>query len=144
MIGSTVQLSASSPGSLIPWENWLTCSVHTYDQFRLISGKESTCQCRRCRRRGFNPCVREIPWRGKWQPTPVLLPGNLMDRGAWQAIVHGSQRVRHDLVAEQDMDTIIFVFFINQYQTFKTEKVYFWKVGKYFSASVSWLFPIIE
>ena len=60
-----------------------------------------------------------------------------MDRGAWQAIVHGSQRVRHDLVAEQDMDTIIFVFLINQYQTFKTEKVYFWKVGKYFSASVS-------
>ena len=28
-----------------------------------------------CRRPGFNPCVRKIPWRRNWQPTPVLLPG---------------------------------------------------------------------
>ena len=33
------------------------------------SGKESTCQCRRCR---FSPWIRKIPWRRKWQPTPVL------------------------------------------------------------------------
>ena len=32
---------------------------------------------------GSGPWVREIPCRGKWQPTPVFLPGNLMDRGAW-------------------------------------------------------------
>ena len=25
-------------------------------------------------RPGFDPCVRKIPWRRKWQPTPVLLP----------------------------------------------------------------------
>ena len=30
---------------------------------------------RQCRRRGFNPWVRKIPWRRKWQPTPVFLPG---------------------------------------------------------------------
>ena len=24
---------------------------------------------------GFNPRVRKIPWRRKWQPTPVFLPG---------------------------------------------------------------------
>ena len=23
----------------------------------------------------FDPWVRKIPWRRKWQPTPVLLPG---------------------------------------------------------------------
>ena len=28
-----------------------------------------------CRRLGFDPWVRKIPWRRKWQPTPVLLPG---------------------------------------------------------------------
>src|SRR5574338_627821 len=28
-----------------------------------------------CRRPGFDPWVRKIPWRRKWQPTPVLLPG---------------------------------------------------------------------
>ena len=31
------------------------------------------------------------PPRRKWQPTPVFLPGIPMDRGAWQAAVHGSQ-----------------------------------------------------
>ena len=36
-----------------------------------LSGRESACQCRRC---GFNPWVRKIPWRRKWQLTPVLLP----------------------------------------------------------------------
>ena len=27
------------------------------------------------KRRGFDPWVEKIPWRGKWQPTPVFLPG---------------------------------------------------------------------
>ena len=27
------------------------------------------------RRPGFDPCVRKLPWRRKWQPTPVFLPG---------------------------------------------------------------------
>ena len=39
------------------------------------SGKESACQCRRRKRRGFDPWVRKIPWRRKWQPTLVFLPG---------------------------------------------------------------------
>ena len=38
-------------------------------------GKESPCQCRRRRRRGFDPWVRKIPQRRAWQPTPVFLPG---------------------------------------------------------------------
>ena len=37
-----------------------------------LSGKEFSCQCRRCR---LNPQVRKIPWRRKRQPTPVFLPG---------------------------------------------------------------------
>ena len=39
---------------------------------RWCRGKESACQCRR---RGFDPWLRKIPWRRKWQPTPVFLPG---------------------------------------------------------------------
>ena len=30
---------------------------------------------RRCRRHRFDPWVRKIPWRRKWKPTPVFLPG---------------------------------------------------------------------
>ena len=33
------------------------------------SGKDPTCQCRRHKRRGFNPWVREMAWRKAWQPT---------------------------------------------------------------------------
>ena len=33
------------------------------------------CQCRRCKRYGFNPWVGKIPGRRKRQPTLVLLPG---------------------------------------------------------------------
>ena len=29
----------------------------------------------RCRRLGFNSWVWKIPWRRKWQPTPVFFPG---------------------------------------------------------------------
>ena len=35
-------------------------------------GQESTCQCRRLE---FHPWVRKVPWRRKWEPTPVFLPG---------------------------------------------------------------------
>ena len=56
---------------------------------RWYSSKESACRCRRCKRWGFDPWVRKIPWRRKWQPTPVFLLGNPTDRGPWQATVHG-------------------------------------------------------
>ena len=42
---------------------------------RWHSGEESACQCRRCKRCGFDSWVGKIPWRRKWQPTPVSLPG---------------------------------------------------------------------
>ena len=49
-------------------------------RFRLtgVEGFPHSCQeriCLQCRRPGFDPCVGNIPWRRKWQPTPVFLPG---------------------------------------------------------------------
>ena len=41
------------------------------------------------------PWAGKIPWRRKWLPTPVSLPGKSVDRGAWRATVLGSQRVGH-------------------------------------------------
>ena len=66
-----------------------------------LSGKESTCQCSRL---GFDPWVRKVPWRRKWQPTPVFLPGkphgqrSLVGYSPW-----GRKRIRHDLVTKQQM-----------------------------------------
>ena len=59
----------------------------------------------RCQRRGFVARVGKIPWRRTWQPTPVFLLENPMDRGVWRATVHGSQRVR------QNWGTITFDFY---------------------------------
>ena len=39
------------------------------------SSKEPACQCRRHKRRGFDPSVRRIRGGGIRQPTPVYLPG---------------------------------------------------------------------
>ena len=39
---------------------------------RCRSGKESACPCKGHR---FDLWVGEIPWRRKWQPTPIFLPG---------------------------------------------------------------------
>ena len=46
--------------------------------------KEPACQCRRCKRHGFSSWAGKIPWRRKWQPTPVFLPGES----------HGQRRLR--------------------------------------------------
>ena len=37
-----------------------------------LSGEESDCQCRSPE---FSPWVRKLPWRRKWQATPISLPG---------------------------------------------------------------------
>ena len=48
---------------------------------------------------GFHPWVEKIPWRRKWQHTPVLLPGeNSLDRGVWRATVHKVTKSRTWLV----------------------------------------------
>ena len=42
---------------------------------RWFIGKETVCQCRGCRRCGFDSWFGKIPWIRKWQLTPVFLPG---------------------------------------------------------------------
>ena len=44
------------------------------------SGKEPACQCRGLKRHGFDPWVRKITWRRKWQPTPVYVPGKFHEQ----------------------------------------------------------------
>ena len=53
------------------------------------SGKEPTCQCRIHKKHGFYHWVGKIPWRRKWQPTLYSCLRKLVERGAWQATVHG-------------------------------------------------------
>ena len=41
------------------------------------SGKEPSAQWKSLKRQAFYPWVRKIPWRRKWQLTPVFLPGKV-------------------------------------------------------------------
>ena len=59
-------------------------------------GKESDCNARdMCKRHGFYPWVRKIPWRGNGNPLQYSCLENPIDRGPWQATDHE--------VAESDM-----------------------------------------
>ena len=53
-----------------------------------MRGKELTCQCRRRKRRGFNPWFGKIHWRRAWQPTAVFLPGESLGQRSWQVSAH--------------------------------------------------------
>ena len=75
---------------------WLIGSTHCFLRFRKqsykslfglfwwLSGQESTCQFYKS---GFDSWVRKIPWRWKWQPIPVFLPGKShRDAGGLQSM----------------------------------------------------------
>ena len=69
---------SSSSGSGHAWEEAKTCYRIWASVGGLpdgAGGKEPDCQCRRCKRCGFDPWARKITWRRTWQPTPILLPG---------------------------------------------------------------------
>ena len=53
--------------------------------------KKICLQCRRCR---FSPWVRKIPWRRKWQPMLVFLPGKFHGQRSLVGYPHGVARVR--------------------------------------------------
>ena len=59
----------------------------------------------------FDPCIRKIPGEGNGNPLQYSCLENLMDRGAWQATVHGIARAGHDLALS--------FFSIKYFQVFK-------------------------
>ena len=69
------------------------------------AGKESACQCRRCR---FDPWVGKIPWRRKWQPTPVLLPRESHGQRSLAGYSLWGHKESHDLATEQQQQRKIF------------------------------------
>ena len=77
-----------------PASNWIS-------SWRL-SGKGSACQCRRRKGRKPDPWVGKIPWKRKWQPTPVILPRKSHgQRSLVGYCPRGHKRVGHDLVTKQ-------------------------------------------
>ena len=67
---------------------------------RWLSGKESAYKCRRHSRYRFDSWVKKIPWRKKWQLTPVLLPGK--SHGQRSLVGYSSWGHKESDRAEQD------------------------------------------
>ena len=57
---------------------------------------------------GFDPCIRKIPWRKEWLPLQASCLENSMDRGVWQAIVHGVTKSRTQLT-HKVCDVVIYL-----------------------------------
>ena len=78
---------------------FLKIILHLWGFLEGFSGKESVSHCRIC---VLDPWVGKIPWKKKWQPTPVFLPGKSL--GQMSPVGYslwGCKRVRHDLVTKQ-------------------------------------------
>ena len=75
------------------------------------SGRESTCQCRRRKKCGFDPWVGEIPWSRKWEATLAFLPGKIPWTEEPSSLQFtGSQGVRHD----RTFHSILFIWRLEQ------------------------------
>ena len=61
------------------------------------SGKESTCQCKRCKRRGLDLLVRKIPGLGNGNLLQYSHLENSMERDAWRATVYRDSKSRTQL-----------------------------------------------
>ena len=80
------------------WDEWSYLKDRTKPSQlpRRLSGKESTCQWG-SRHGFFYPWIEKIPWKRKWQPIPVVLPGkshrqrSLASYSSW-----GCKKIRHD------------------------------------------------
>ena len=89
-----------------------------------LSGKEFTCKCRRC---GFDPCVRKIPRRRKQQLIPVFLPGKSHGGGAWWATVHRVTKSQTQLIDQKTTNNInSYMIFPDVYILGRTEKKAYW------------------
>ena len=80
------------------WNSQILCRImltylelQDHNDFRpgCFSGKESAWKFRRHKRLGFDPWVGKIPRVGNGNPLQYSCLDNPIDRGAWQATVHG-------------------------------------------------------
>ena len=80
-------------------------------------GKEPTCQCRKHKRRGFDPWVGNISWRRARQPTPVFLPGE--SHGQRSLAGHSPHRATQSWMHWSNLAGIVF---LNNYLVIKNKK----------------------
>ena len=86
--------------------------------------------CLQCGRPGFDPLVGKIPWRRKWQPTPVLLPIKFHGWRSLLATVHGVAKSRTGLSK--------FTFLLNNSMTLDERLKFLVSVFPFKNKRMSW------
>ena len=84
-----------SMGSQRVGHDWVT-SLHFTSEVKNLPS--DACHCRRHR---FDPWVRKIPWRRKWQPTPVFMPGKSHGQRSLVGYSPWGYMVGHNLATKQ-------------------------------------------
>ena len=60
----------------------------------------------------FNPWVEKIPWRRKWQPNPVFLPGKSHGQRSLEGYSPWCCRVRYDWATKQQQKLNVLELFV--------------------------------
>ena len=77
------------------------------------SDKESACQFKRYKRLQFNPWVRKILWRRRWQPIPIFLPGKSHEQRILVGYSSlGCKELENDLATKLQKYELIFTSFL--------------------------------
>ena len=77
------------------WNNFLKF-IFKLLVLRASLGAQMLMICLQCRKPGFDPWVRKIPWRREWLPTPICSPGEFHGQRSLAGLSSWCRRVRHN------------------------------------------------
>ena len=63
-----------------------------------------------CRRPGFDPWIKKVPWRRAWQPTPAFLPENPNGERSLAGCSSWGRRVAHDWASKHTCQFLYYFF----------------------------------
>ena len=89
--------------------------------------------CLQCRKPRFDSWVGKIPWRRKWQPTPVFLPGESHGR---RSLVGYSPRGHKELDTTERLHFHIYIYRSNIQITLTTQQH---KYNPFFKWKSNWI-----
>jgi len=84
-------------------------------------------------------------WRGKWQPTPVFLPGESGDGGAWWAAIYGVAQSRTRLKRLSSSSSILMniLFLVSVFLLFSLSVTRILILHDSFQRKLKWIYCII-
>ena len=120
-------------------------AILCYQYLHALYISETACQCRRCKRGGFDPWVGKIPWKGKMATHPGILAWKIpwIEEPGWLRSTGLQSRTRQKwLSAAQDIVALQWEPLLNiQIQLLQANFEHYWvKSYKFFLRSFIFFF----